>query len=67
MNPEYDKNNILNILNQQYSTNNQVDKIKNANTIHIKEGQENKNNMIINYAQSLPKLNSMFPHHQKLV
>ena len=34
MNPEYDKNSILNIWNQQNSTNIQVNKIKNANTIH---------------------------------
>ena len=61
MNPEYDKNNNLNILNQQYSTNIQQDKIKNVNNICIKEGQENKNNMIINCTQLLPKLNSMFP------
>ena len=61
MNPEYDKNNNLNILNQQYSTNIQQDKIKNANNICIKEGQENKNNMIINCTQLLPKLNSIFP------
>ena len=46
-------------MNQLYSTNIQLDKIKNVNTIFVKEGKENKNNMIINYTQSLPKLNSM--------
>jgi len=62
MNPEYDKNNVLNIMNQQYSTNIQQDKIKNENTKCIKEGQinKNKNNMIANDTQSSPKLNRIF-------
>jgi len=62
MNPEYDKNNILNILNQQYSINIQFDKIKNANNIFIKEVKENKNknNMILNDTQSFLKLNTIF-------
>ena len=61
MNPEYNKNNRNNISNQKYSANIKMDKIKNINIIYIKEGQENKNNIIINYTQSIPKLNTMFP------
>ena len=61
MNQLFNINNNNNFSNQQNSTNIQIDKIKNANTIVIKEGQENKNNMIINKAQSLHKLNEIFP------
>jgi len=53
------KNNINLFSNQQHSKNIQIDKIK--IDICVKEGQDNKNNMIINYTQSLPKLNTMFP------
>ena len=54
-------NNIPPSVNQNYSTNTQIKRLKRANTIFINNEQENKNNMIINYVKTLPKLKQLFP------